>query len=481
MRQELDSDLGIKIGLEVHCQITSLRTKLFCSCPSNYRDYEPNSVICEICMGLPGSLPRLNAKVIESALKIALALNCEIPPVTNFFRKNYFYPDTPKNFQITQYDKAGGVPIAHNGFLDSWQGRVRIRRIQIEEDPGKLSYDGNIVTSPYALVDYNRAGIALTEIVTEPDLKNPRHAREFLYKLRSILEHIGVSDGSLEGAIRADANISLVGGKRVEIKNVSSFKEVDRALNFEITRQKRLPGGVMETRHWDEVRRVTVTLRVKEEEEGYRYFPEPDLSPVTVSRDLIDRLKAIMPELPDQRRARFVNEFKVSDEVAKIITSEKAMADFFEEVILLQYSPKIIGGWLAVDIPGYLKRRGLDFKEIGINPSYLAELAKELADGKINDNVAKSILMKILPVGESPRKYLEIENEMDEPSLRELVTRVFDRNSGAVEEARHDPRVIDFLIGQGMKETRGRADHALLRKLISEKLSQESRSNQPKP
>jgi aspartyl-tRNA(Asn)/glutamyl-tRNA(Gln) amidotransferase subunit B len=425
-------------------------------------------------MGLPGSLPRLNKRVIELALRIALALNCEIPPVTNFFRKNYFYPDNPKNFQITQYDKAGGSPIARNGFLDSWQGRVRIRRIQIEEDPGKLSYDGNIVSSPYALVDYNRAGIALTEIVTEPDLKNPRHAREFLYKLRSILEHIGVSDGSLEGSIRADANVSLSGGKRVEIKNVSSFKEVDRALNFEITRQKTLPGGVMETRHWDEVRRVTVTLRIKEGEEDYRYFPEPDLSPVTISAQLIEDVKRQMPELPDQRRARFVKEFQVSDEIAKILTSEKAIADFFEEVLSLQPSPKIIGAWLAVDIPGYLKRQGLDFKEMSVNSSHVAELAKELAGGKISNKVAKSILMKLLSDGGNPRKYLETEAEQEPESLQEIIGKVFDVNSDAVGEAQQNPKVIDFLIGQVMKETRGRGDHALMRKIISERLNQTS-------
>ncbi len=474
MGQEVDSSLGVKIGLEVHCQITSLRTKLFCSCSSKYREHEPNSVICEVCMGLPGSLPRLNKRVIELALRIALALNCEIPPVTNFFRKNYFYPDNPKNFQITQYDKAGGSPIARNGFLDSWQGRVRIRRIQIEEDPGKLSYDGNIVSSPYALVDYNRAGIALTEIVTEPDLKNPRHAREFLYKLRSILEHIGVSDGSLEGSIRADANVSLSGGKRVEIKNVSSFKEVDRALNFEITRQKTLPGGVMETRHWDEVRRVTVTLRIKEGEEDYRYFPEPDLSPVTISAQLIEDVKRQMPELPDQRRARFVKEFQVSDEIAKILTSEKAIADFFEEVLSLQPSPKIIGAWLAVDIPGYLKRQGLDFKEMSVNSSHVAELAKELAGGKISNKVAKSILMKLLSDGGNPRKYLETEAEQEPESLQEIIGKVFDVNSDAVGEAQQNPKVIDFLIGQVMKETRGRGDHALMRKIISERLNQTS-------
>ncbi|MCP8305136.1 MAG: Asp-tRNA(Asn)/Glu-tRNA(Gln) amidotransferase subunit GatB, partial [archaeon] len=293
----------IKIGLEVHCQLTNLMAKLFCSCSSDYRGKEPNTHICPICMGMPGTLPVLNEKALEDATMVAIALNSNISDRMLFFRKNYFYPDMPKNFQISQYDKAGGVPFSLGGYIQIDKKKIRIRRIQIEEDPGKLSYEGTIESSPSTLVDYNRAGIALIEIVTEPDIRSPKEARLFLEKLRSILEHLGVSDGSLEGAMRCDANISLKGGRRVEIKNISSFKEVERALNFEITRQKsfierRIAVG-QETRHWDEVRRITVSLRSKEEEQDYRYFPEPDLVPVTISKDHVREVKLKMPELPD--------------------------------------------------------------------------------------------------------------------------------------------------------------------------------------
>ncbi|MEM3069261.1 MAG: Asp-tRNA(Asn)/Glu-tRNA(Gln) amidotransferase subunit GatB, partial [Nitrososphaerales archaeon] len=325
----------IKIGLEVHCQLTNLKTKLFCSCSSDYREKEPNTLICPICMGMPGTLPVLNEKALEDAIMVAIALNSKISEKMLFFRKNYFYPDMPKNFQISQYDKAGGVPLALGGYIQINGKRVRIRRIQLEEDPGKLSYEGTIESSTYTLVDYNRAGISLIEIVTEPDMETPKEARLFLEKLRSILEHLGVSNGSLEGSMRCDANISLRGGKRVEVKNISSFKEVERALNFEITRQKNLiERGIavgQETRHWDEVRRITISLRTKEEEQDYRYFPEPDLVPVIISKDQIKKIEQSMPELPDERRKRFVEQYHLSPQTAEILTRSKAMADFFEE------------------------------------------------------------------------------------------------------------------------------------------------------
>jgi len=268
---------NVKIGLEVHVQLTSLKTKLFCGCSSDYRGKEPNTLVCPVCLGLPGSLPVLNRKAVEYAVMAALALNCKLSNRMLFFRKNYFYPDLPKNFQITQYDRAGGVPLAKDGYLyiehEGRRKKIRISRVHLEEDPGRLVHLGPIDHSPYTLVDYNRSGIALLEIVTEPDIRSPREARVFLQKLRSILEHLGIFDGSLEGSLRCDANISLAGGTRVEVKNISSFKEVERALSFEITRQKGLlEKGIAvkrETRHWDETRRVTVSLRTKETEQDY--------------------------------------------------------------------------------------------------------------------------------------------------------------------------------------------------------------------
>ena len=468
--------LGLKIGLEVHCQLTILNTKLFCSCPANYRGAEPNMNICEICMGLPGTLPGLNEKAVEAAMKIALALNCRIAETANFFRKNYFYPDLPKNFQITQYDKAGGVAIAKEGYVETSDGRIRIRRIQIEEDPAKLSYEGTIVSSPFALVDYNRAGIALVEIVTEPDLESPKHAREFLRKLRSILEHIGVCDGSLEGAMRCDANISLFGGKRVEVKNISSFREVERALNFEITRQKTMARAAkaegMETRHWDEVRRVTVTLRVKESEEDYRYFPEPDLVPITISKDYISRAKVQMAELPDERKERFVRDYKISEDMASVLVGEKQVADFFEGCIKSFKAPRLLGSWLAMDILGYLNRSQKTFGDIEFSPKDLAEIAKLVEEKHLTDASAKAIIIKAIKQGKSRLEAAKMEDGVigDERVLMDAVRTIFEENRKAVEDAKSDPNAINFLMGQVMKATKGRADHGLARRLIQEAL-----------
>lgn len=468
--------LGLKIGLEVHCQLTVLSTKLFCPCPSNYRGAEPNTSICEICTGLPGTLPVLSEKAVEAATKIALALDCKIAKTANFFRKNYFYPDLPKNFQITQYDKAGGVAMAKEGHIETNDGNVRIRRIQLEEDPGKLSYEGTIVSSPFALVDYNRAGVALVEIVTEPDLKSPKHAREFLQKIRSILEHIGVCDGRLEGAMRCDANISLFGGKRVEVKNISSFKEVERALNFEITRQKTMAKVAkaegMETRHWDEVRRVTVTLRVKESEEDYRYFPEPDLVPITISRDYISKARAQMPELPDGRERRFVRDYKVSGEIASVLVGEKQVADFFETCVKSYKAPRLLGSWLAIDIIGYLNRSEKTFANIKFSPKDLAEIAKLVEQKQLTDASAKTIIIKAIEQGKSRFEAGKKEKGVitDEKILMDAVRMVFEANHKAVEDAISDPNAINFLMGQVMKATKGRADHDLARKLIQEAL-----------
>src|SRR5271155_1142440 len=317
----------VKIGLEVHCQLTSLKTKLFCTCSSDYRESEPNEKVCQVCFGLPGTLPVLNSKAVEYATMIALALNSTVAERSVFYRKNYFYPDLPKGFQISQYDKAGGVPIASSGFVDVGGERVRITRIQLEEDPGKLTYEGTIDKSTYSLVDYNRAGIALVEIVTEPDIEDAREAKMFLEKLRSTIESLGVSNGELDGAMRCDANISLAGGARVEVKNISSFKEVEKALNYEILRQRTFSGNATsETRHWDERRSITIALRSKEEEQDYRYFPEPDLRPIVLSPKAIAQVNKAMPEVADARAARYVKEFGLSPQLAKELAASKELS-----------------------------------------------------------------------------------------------------------------------------------------------------------
>jgi len=475
----MKDDLGLKIGLEVHCQLTVLKTKLFCCCPSNYRGADPNTNICEVCTAMPGTLPVLNERAVDAAVKIALALNCRISESMNFFRKNYFYPDLPKNFQITEYDKAGGSPIAKGGLVETMDSNIRIRRIQLEEDPGKLSYEGTIVSSPISLVDYNRAGVALVEIVTEPDLKSPKHAREFLQELRSILEHIGVCDGSLEGAMRCDANVSLFGGKRVEVKNISSFKEVERALNFEITRQKTMAKVAkaegMETRHWDDVRRVTVTLRVKEAEEDYRYFPEPDLVPITISKEYIAEIKKRMPELPDERKTRFVKQYTISEEVAGALVGEKLLADLFEESLKVHMAPRLLGSWLAIDILGYLNRSEKTLGDIKFKPKDLAELAKKVEKKELTENTAKSVIMKAIEQGKGAFEYAKEGVAItDEKSIMDVVKEVFEANPKAVEDAKLDPKAINFLMGQLMKATKGRADHELARKTIEEAIAARS-------
>tara|TARA_B000000460_G_scaffold245179_1_gene216485 strand:+ start:1008 stop:2426 length:1419 start_codon:yes stop_codon:yes gene_type:complete len=467
--------IGVKIGLEIHCQLTALNTKMFCNCSSDYRGKSPNTLLCAVCTGLPGALPVLNKRALEAAIKIGLALNCKISSNSNFFRKNYFYPDSPKNYQITQYDKAGGIAIANDGTVETNLGKVRITRIQMEEDPGKLQYEGSITTSSNTLIDYNRAGISLVEIVTEPDIVSPKHAREFLNTIQSIVETIGECDSKLDGSMRADANVSISKGRRVEIKNISSFKEVERALNFEITRQKTIQAASkMETRHWDDVRRVTVTLRVKEDEEGYRYFPDPDLPPMIISNDYIDELRESLPELPDKRFQRFTNDIKLSEEITRILIRNKIVADYFEETLSYEFNPKLISGWIATDIMGYLNRNNIKFVDLPIKAKTLASLSKSVSDSKINDSTAKAILLESLSSGVTIEDLLksEIDNSVSSDDLPTIIDQVLNDNSKALEDAKNDPQAIHFLIGQVMKATKGRANHEDVKNLIEKKLSE---------
>jgi aspartyl-tRNA(Asn)/glutamyl-tRNA(Gln) amidotransferase subunit B len=472
---------SVKIGLEVHTQLTSLKSKLFCSCPSDYRGKEPNTIVCPVCLGLPGALPTLNEKAVKYAIMAALALNCKISEKMIFFRKNYYYPDLPKNFQITQYDRAGGAPLATGGYLyiedQGASKKIRISRVHLEEDPGRLVHIGSIDQSPFTLVDYNRSGIALLEVVTEPDMGSPREARLFLQKLRNILEHLGIFDGSLEGSMRCDANISLAGGTRVEIKNITSFKEVERALNFEIVRQKGLiDKGIAvkrETRHWDEVRRITVSLRTKEEEQDYRYFPEPDLVPVVVSKELIEEVKAEMPELPDERAERFVRMYGLPRYDAKVLVSSKHIADFFEECVKMYNKPKEISNWMMSDLLRYLYENNLELYESKITPQMLVDMIRLIDEGVISGKIAKKILPIMIVSGKDPRRIIEEEGLTkisDEELLSQIAEKVFMENPKAVKDALTDEKAIHYLIGQLMKLTRGKADPALANKIVREKL-----------
>jgi len=475
--------IDVKIGLEIHAQLTTLKTKLFCGCSADYRRKPPNSSTCPVCLGLPGSLPVLNGKAVEFAVTAALALNCKVNERVLFFRKNYYYPDMPKNFQISQFDKAGGVPIAVDGFsdirVDRDRKRINLSRVHLEEDPGKLVHLGPIDRSPYTLIDYNRAGIALLEIVTDPDLRSPKEARIFLQKLRSILEHLGILDGGLEGALRCDANVSIGGGTRVEVKNISSFKEVERALSFEIMRQKSLldkEGKVRrETRHWDENRRVTITLRSKEEEQDYRYFPEPDLPPIVLEKNFIEELRGSMPELPDARIERFIKQYEIPRYDAEVLVGDKAMADFYEECVKLYGRPKDLSNWLMGDVLRYLYANDLEIYESKLTPKLLVEMLKLIDDGTISGKIAKELLPLMITKGEQPLKLVEarkLRRIASAEVIRELAEKIFQAYPEAVEDALSDPKAVNYLVGKLMKETRGTADPQLTNQIITEKLQE---------
>ncbi len=474
-------DDRIQIGLEVHVQLTNLRSKLFCGCSTAYRRDPPNSHVCPTCLGLPGALPTVNKKAIEDAILLATALNSTVSQKSYFFRKNYYYPDMAKNFQISQYDKAGGVPIALGGCIaihvDHEDRKIRITRLQLEEDPAKLVHLGSIDLSPYTLIDYNRAGVALLEIVTEPDLRSPREARLFLQKLRSILEHLGISDGQYEGSMRCDANISLAGGKRVEIKNISSFKEVERALSFEITRQQSLvlrgQTVTMETRHWDETRRATISLRSKEAEHDYRYFPEPDLVPIVISSSWINNLASQIPELPDSRRNRFIKAYALPSYDATVLTREKSLADFFEECVQLYPNPKIVSNWIMGDIQRWLHQFNYSLPESKITPQNLIELLQLIDEGVISGKIAKQLIPKILQTDRSPRTIVEKEELTRIASsqmLQQIINLIFEQHPQAVLDALDDAKAIHFLIGQVMRATKGKADPELTNRLVHQKI-----------
>jgi aspartyl-tRNA(Asn)/glutamyl-tRNA(Gln) amidotransferase subunit B len=485
--EKTELDRNVKIGLEIHCQLTNLNTKLFCGCSADYRGKPANTHVCPVCLGIPGSLPVGNQNAVKNAILVALALEAQIMSKLFFFRKNYFYPDMPKNFQITQYDKAGGVPIAIGGAVsinvDNREKKVEIIRIQIEEDPAKLLHTGSIDVSPYTLVDYNRAGVALLEIVTEPCLNSPKEARIFLQKLRSILEHLGVSDGKLEGAMRCDANISYIDGDRVEIKNISSFKEVQRALTFEIVRQKSLLSRgrkvEMETRHWDDVRRLTISLRTKEAEQDYRYFPELDLVPLNISSEMIETYRKKMPELPDIRQKRFIEEYNLPRYDAGVLTNSKALADFFEECVKTYPDAKIISNWIMTDLQRWLHKKKIEIGESKITPQALVSMIRLINEGTISGKIAKRVLPEMLVTGKSPSSIVE-EKGLLRISSREEIEQFADQvlkdNPQAVEDALVDEKAIHYLVGQLMKLSKGKADPQLSNRIMKEKLK-EQRNN----
>jgi aspartyl-tRNA(Asn)/glutamyl-tRNA(Gln) amidotransferase subunit B len=483
---------GIKIGLEIHCQLTGLQTKLFCSCHCDYRGKLPNTNVCPICSGLPGTLPLLNQKAVECAGLISLALDCKIPNETTFYRKNYFYLDLPKNFQLTQYNVYGITSIGVDGKLEydgiNKERHARIRRVQLEEDPGRLVYENSDMdNSFYTLIDYNRAGVPLVEVVTEPDFTTPKDVRIFLNKLTSIVEHLEICDTKLEGSVRCDANISVGEGKRIEIKNVGSFREVEKALNYEITRQKTMSIHEIEikaeTRHWDDMRKITKQSRVKEEEQDYRYFQEPDIPTVILGNAFLSLLKTKMPELPNERKNRFIADYKLSEHVSQVLIDNKWLADFFESAVKIYSSPKEIANWIVSDLMGFIDEKYHHHSsptskeekrsELKVEARHIAELARLVDQSDISRNTAKMILNQIIKTGEMPSRMVERTSSSkidDKGLLSEAIESVFRSEKSAVSDARLNSNAANFLLGKLMQLTKGRADPKIALDLIKKKL-----------
>jgi aspartyl-tRNA(Asn)/glutamyl-tRNA(Gln) amidotransferase subunit B len=477
-----DEETQVIVGLEVHCQLDT-KSKLFCGCSTDYRDDGPNTHVCPICLGLPGAMPALNKRAIEYAMKVAKALNCEIVNESEFSRKNYFYPDLDKAYQITQYDK----PLAEGGYLEiesdeGGEKRVQLTRIHVEEDPGRLVHMGNVERGKYSLVDYNRAGIPLIEIVSEPDMRSPKEARKFLNKLRATLEYLSVFDSEKEGSLRVDANISIKGHERVEVKNITSYKGVEKALTFEVTRQKNLIRRGQrierETRHFLEGRGVTQSARSKEQEHDYRYFPEPDLRPLRV-RSWLDGI--VLPELPDARRERFMAQYGCSLNHARTLTGELKLANFFEKVVASDpkgLSP-LASTWIADTLIGELNYRDMPLDPV--DPESVAALIRLLKAGTITDKSGVEVLRVMLDQRlrnektETPegivRRLNLAKTSGDTGAIAAAVEEAINENPKTLDDYRNgESKALNFLVGQVMKKTRGKADPAELNRMLIEAL-----------
>ena len=465
-----------KIGLEIHCQLTNLESKLFCPCKADYRKFEPNTNICPICMGIPGSLPLLNKSAVEKATLIAMALDCRTPDKIAFFRKNYFYPDLPKNFQITQLNVYGNTSIGWEGKISVGDKEIRIRRIQLEEDPGRLIYEGATEKTKLTLVDYNRAGTPLVEIVTEPDFETPHQVREFLNILSDLLENLNVSDPGLEGAMRADANVSIEGGSKVEIKNIGSFHDLEKAVHFEITRQQSLAERkieiIQETRHWDEGRKITVSARTKEEEAEYRYHLEADIPWVRINDDTKNQLQTHMPESISSKKKRYVSKYSITPQVADILSSDRYFSELFENA-KNETNAKDVANMITTDVMGLLDTREKR-NASKLNAEHLSDLIASMKLNKITRSSAKLALDEIIKNGKPLQQIigeLDLGHVSDEEELTNIITQVLSEEIKAVEEAKQNPEIVNFLVGKVMQKTHGKADPELTLTLLKKNLA----------
>jgi aspartyl-tRNA(Asn)/glutamyl-tRNA(Gln) amidotransferase subunit B len=471
----------IVIGLEVHTQLLT-KSKMFCSCSADYASAPPNTHVCPVCLGMPGVLPGINEKAIEYTVMTALALNCTIPEYTKFDRKNYFYPDLMKGYQISQYDapigKGGWLTIDSNGN----RKRINITRVHLEEDVAKLWHRGD-----YSLIDVNRSGVPLMEVVSEPEISSPEEARDYLIRLRNILRYLGVSTGNMEeGSFRCDANISIRPSNskkllpKVEVKNMNSFKAVYQALGYESGRQGDVleEGGelVQETRGWIEEAGITVTQRTKEYADDYRYFPEPDLPPLILDRAWIEEIRARLPELPEVRRDRFMTQYNLSLYDANVLTSSKAMADYFENCVKLMDSSKAkaVSNWLLGDFSRLLNATNIEIENVKISPKHLAEMLDLVDNGTISGPAAKAVFEEMFGTGKKASEIItekKLSQISDAGEIREVVKQVMTNNSGAVADyTSGKQQALTFIIGQVMKATRGRANPGVVKEIIIEEL-----------
>ncbi len=468
------------IGLEVHVELAT-KTKIFCGCSTAFGG-RPNSHTCPVCTGMPGSLPVLNKKVLEYAVAVGLATNCDITRYCKFDRKNYFYPDNPQNYQISQLY----LPICRNGYVEieteNGGKKIGIHEIHMEEDAGKLIHDE---WEDCTLVDYNRSGVPLIEIVSEPDMRNTDEVIAYLEKLRLIIQYLGASDCKLqEGSMRADVNLSVreVGaqefGTRTEMKNLSSFRTIARAIEGERNRQIDLieEGGTVtqETRRWDEVKETSFCMRSKEDAQDYRYFPDPDLAPVSISEEFLEEIKSRQPEFRTEKMKRYKEEFGIPDYDIEIITGSKHMADIFEETVALGAQPKKVSNWLMVETLRLLKERELDPEDIRFSPENLAKLIALTEEKAINSTVAKAVFEVMFEEDVDPIKYVEekgLKMVSDEGALRRTVEEVIAANPQSVEDYRGGKeKALGFLVGQTMKTMKGKADPASVNRLLKELL-----------
>lgn len=469
-------DYEMVVGLEVHAELNTA-SKIYCGCRNAFGK-EVNTQCCPVCMGMPGTLPTLNEKVVEYAAKMGYALNCTINPVSKQDRKNYFYPDLPKAYQISQFD----IPLCENGYLDIWvdgaEKRIGITRIHIEEDAGKLIHDDSFTGT---LVDFNRCGVPLIEIVSEPDLRSSADAKAYLDTIKSILEYINISDCKMqEGSIRCDINVSVHKkgepfGTRVEMKNVNTFSGAVRAIEYEANRQIEVleNGGTIsqETRRWDDLKGQNFLLRSKEDAQDYRYFPEPDLLTIVLEQDYLDSIKASIPELPNKKKARYIKELGLPEDDASLLAELKEKADFFEEVLnAAKIKPKSASNWVLGDVSRLMNETNKPIYDLGIDPKQLAEIIFMQEQNKISSSAAKQVFEEMLKTGKKPAelvKELGLEQVSDTGALQEIVDTVVANNQKSIDDYRNGKtNALGFLVGQCMKASKGKGNPALMKEML---------------